>query len=284
MPYIALAELLNCNLLTANTRLSRAAGIRCAITTVPAKLPATSTAATCAQKERQADVDDRGCRILQERQAVLGRRLGRSGSHRGSPDAANRHPLARMARHATTGPGRRARGGVAVTAAVVAALSLALTACGGSSAPNVARVGSSTSSPALAPANPQEQAVAFARCMTAHGIPTAPGAKGGGFGFTRNSDPSSPLFRAAVTACQKLLPTTTSSGGPASSPQTGLDLLKLAACMRKHGVLSYPDPTFADGHYAISLTPGIDPQSPRFQAAQSACDRYFPGRLRGAQA
>ena len=34
--YVALAELLNCNLLTADTRLSRAPGIRCAITTVPA--------------------------------------------------------------------------------------------------------------------------------------------------------------------------------------------------------------------------------------------------------
>ena len=34
--YVALAELLNCNLLTADTRLSRAPGIRCAITTIPA--------------------------------------------------------------------------------------------------------------------------------------------------------------------------------------------------------------------------------------------------------
>ena len=34
--YVALAELLNCNLLTADTRLSRAPGIRCAITAVPA--------------------------------------------------------------------------------------------------------------------------------------------------------------------------------------------------------------------------------------------------------
>ena len=34
--YVALAELLNCNLLTADSRLSRAPGIRCAVTSVPA--------------------------------------------------------------------------------------------------------------------------------------------------------------------------------------------------------------------------------------------------------
>jgi predicted nucleic acid-binding protein len=34
--YVALAELLGCTLLTADARLSRAPGVRCAITTVPA--------------------------------------------------------------------------------------------------------------------------------------------------------------------------------------------------------------------------------------------------------
>ena len=34
-PYVALAELLDCNLLTADARLSRAPGIRCPITVVP---------------------------------------------------------------------------------------------------------------------------------------------------------------------------------------------------------------------------------------------------------
>ena len=33
--YVALAELLDCNLLTADARLSRAPGVRCAITVVP---------------------------------------------------------------------------------------------------------------------------------------------------------------------------------------------------------------------------------------------------------
>ena len=33
--YVALAELLDCNLMTADARLSRASGIRCAITVVP---------------------------------------------------------------------------------------------------------------------------------------------------------------------------------------------------------------------------------------------------------
>jgi hypothetical protein len=49
--------------------------------------------------------------------------------------------------------------------------------------------------------------------------------------------------------------------------------LKFASCMRSHGVTNFPDPTASAGGVSISLrsTSGINPASPAFQAAQSAC-------------
>lgn len=51
--------------------------------------------------------------------------------------------------------------------------------------------------------------------------------------------------------------------------------LKLAQCMRSHGVPNFPDPSAGGG---IDITPGsgINPQSPAVQAAQHACARYAP--------
>jgi hypothetical protein len=50
---------------------------------------------------------------------------------------------------------------------------------------------------------------------------------------------------------------------------------KFSSCMRKHGVSSFPDPNgqgviqFGSGH-------GIDPNSPTFQSARSACQKLLP--------
>jgi hypothetical protein len=48
--------------------------------------------------------------------------------------------------------------------------------------------------------------------------------------------------------------------------------LAQVACMRKHGFPDIPDPT-AQG--AMEIPPGIDTNSPLFQAAQKRCS--FPG-------
>jgi hypothetical protein len=45
--------------------------------------------------------------------------------------------------------------------------------------------------------------------------------------------------------------------------------------MRAHGVPSFPDPSSPGG--GIQLGPGINPQSPGFQSAQSACQKLLPG-------
>jgi hypothetical protein len=53
--------------------------------------------------------------------------------------------------------------------------------------------------------------------------------------------------------------------------------LKFAACMRAHGITSFPEPEVNRNkeNIIIGFTPasGIDPNSPQFQAAQKACQK-----------
>ena len=46
--------------------------------------------------------------------------------------------------------------------------------------------------------------------------------------------------------------------------------------MRAHGVPNFPDPSGGGGIH-IQVGSGIDPQSPAFQAAQTACAKLLPG-------
>lgn len=86
---------------------------------------------------------------------------------------------------------------------------------------------------------------------------------------------------------------TTTAQGPAGGSQQGTDVpkgarfsiamntgsaelgAKFSACMRKHGVTSFPDP---DSHGVIQFgsDSGIDPRSPTFTSARSACDKLLP--------
>ena len=53
------------------------------------------------------------------------------------------------------------------------------------------------------------------------------------------------------------------------------DGAKFAGCMRAHGVKNFPDPG-SQGLIQIGPSSGIDPSSPTFQAAQSACRKLLP--------
>jgi hypothetical protein len=50
---------------------------------------------------------------------------------------------------------------------------------------------------------------------------------------------------------------------------------KFSACMRKHGVANFPDPN-GQGVITIHSGMGIDPGSPGFQSARSACAKLLP--------
>ena len=177
---------------------------------------------------------------------------------------------------------RRAGPSVAVLALTVG-FSLVGAGCGGSSkAPSVASLGTTTTtskatSPS-APLSPQQETAVddeYAACLNAHGA-DARVMPGGGVGLietpsTRGRTP------AAQTACKKLLP----KGGLPAQTQTQIaqrtaQMLRLATCMRAHGIVKFPDPS-ADGSLFITPSMGIDPQSPQFQSAQKKCARYFPG-------
>jgi hypothetical protein len=201
------------------------------------------------------------------------------------------------------GPQAGDSGGLALFAVVVA---IALSACGSAKAPSVATLGATTSSGAAdstntagddsgsgsPPSQAQQQtsALRFAQCMRSKGVPSFPDpAPGGGFAFHTSAgfDPTSPAIQAAQAKCQKFMPTGAGlAPGTTTHPSTGwlAHMVKVAQCMRGHGVPNFPDPTttippFRPGIVMISDIDGvilvfpstIDTQSPTFRRAADAC-------------
>jgi hypothetical protein len=131
-------------------------------------------------------------------------------------------------------------------------------------------------------------AVAYSKCMRAYGVAGFPDSTPGrGFGFkTSVSVISSPAFHAAQAKCQRLLPG--GSPGFQSNPSkpTMAKLLRIANCMRAHGIHQFPDPLYSRpthftlGEYqeitdfdgATLLFPAsTDLQAPAYRQALNAC-------------
>jgi hypothetical protein len=198
---------------------------------------------------------------------------------------------------------RARQGGVAAAALVAVALLVA--GCGGSSpSSGVANIGSSTTSStssngssagsgggsSTGSASPQSQAVAYSACVRAHGVPNFPDPKvstnGNEVKVAIGINPSissNPHFKSAQQACSKLLP----GGGPGEgpnhqiSPQEQSQYLKAAACIRSHGIPTFPDPTFSGGGVHVPKTAGVNPHSPQVRRAEEACQSLIPGGLHG---
>jgi hypothetical protein len=68
----------------------------------------------------------------------------------------------------------------------------------------------------------------------------------------------------------------TTSSGTAGSGSMRDQAIKFSECMRKHGVKNYPNPKDGSTGVQIGSGSGIDPNSPTFKAAQSACQAYLP--------
>lgn len=124
--------------------------------------------------------------------------------------------------------------------------------------------------------------VAFSKCMRGHrvsGFPD-PGAVANpeensidGIPIPSTINPSAPAFETAHNACQALLSARFSrQGKPSLTARQKTSLIALSQCMRTHGVLAYPDPTFpADGGISIGFGPGVNAQSPAFKQARATC-------------
>jgi hypothetical protein len=86
-------------------------------------------------------------------------------------------------------------------------------------------------------------------------------------------DTQSPAFEKAQNACQSLLSARFSrQGKPSLSASQKASLIAHSQCMRDHGVSDYPDPTFPPGGgISINFGSNINPQTPAFKQAQTAC-------------
>jgi hypothetical protein len=117
--------------------------------------------------------------------------------------------------------------------------------------------------------------------MRTHGVPNFPDPTpqgNGGFSISipQGVDPRSPQFQAADKACKSQMP-----GGhfsPAQQHQAMAAALRMAQCMRAHGIKDFPDPN-SQGGIAIKAGPGsdLDPNNPQFKAANAACQHLMPG-------
>jgi hypothetical protein len=175
----------------------------------------------------------------------------------------------------------RARTVRALVLVGVAGLTLAVSACGGSSGAKVAQVGTTNGANRPRPHDPQ----AFSACMRSHGVPTFPDPDSSGTIHVPESiDDRVPTVRAAYRACHSLAPSESSitgQGGTMSQAQ----LLAFAKCIRSHGVPKFPDPQAVNGHIRFpDVANRIDPNSPVVTAAVAACrSKLGPAGQRGAE-
>jgi hypothetical protein len=121
----------------------------------------------------------------------------------------------------------------------------------------------------------------FAQCMRSHGV-DFPNPSSNGTIVVSGTVSQSPQYPAADQTCRELLP----NGGiptAAQQAQSLAQLLKVSVCMRAHGISDFPDPTSKG--IQIPVRPGmpsdLDPNNPRFQAAEKACQRLQPGQPAG---
>ena len=66
------------------------------------------------------------------------------------------------------------------------------------------------------------------------------------------------------------------SGSGSSGEASQSQQLQLAQCMRSHGVSNFPDPSPGGGQLNAISAAGINTQSPTYQAAEHACEKYTP--------
>jgi hypothetical protein len=177
-----------------------------------------------------------------------------------------------------------------------AAIAAALVAGCGSRTPGAsAHINATTTAKSTSKSTTKPSALAFAKCMRAHGVPDFPDPRGSGLipttssrgialapsgGFTAN--PDSPAYETASNDCRSLAVATPVS--QTQSNQITAAQLKFAICMRAHGVPNYPDPTNTGEIGNNGAISGVNPNSPAFQIAEKTCSRSLtpsPGAPRG---
>ena len=198
---------------------------------------------------------------------------------------------------------RRAR----VLAVATLASGLLVAGCGGSS-PNHSAISTSASTSSATTAGGSgtgsdvgtkssgstapdagDPGLAFAECMRANGVPNFPDPEPGrGLLFSTDGiNPAAPAVEAAQAKCKKTLP----NGGPPGpgtqmhpSAETMAKLVRIARCMRQHGISQFPDPRtsvpsnlgdvqlITDFDGAVLVYPStFNLQAPAYKQALAAC-------------
>ena len=156
--------------------------------------------------------------------------------------------------------------------------------------PWIAACGSSSNNQTKNTAKGYSQALAFSKCMRAHGVSNFPDPSSSGgsvqlsIGGNSGVNTGAPAFQSAQRSSAHLLP----GGGPGSgspSPQAMAKMLHVSQCMREHGISGFPDPTTTPpsnpADYSgvmgrngvwLAIPNSIDPQSPAFKQAAAACN------------
>jgi hypothetical protein len=184
-------------------------------------------------------------------------------------------------------PRRRPLATAAGAAVALLGVVVLVTACGSSSSDSSATgspvTGSSSSgssssgSPSSgrgASAARQSQALKYARCMRANGVPSFPDPDANGrFGGIQRKLAGDPGFQAAQQACRGLAPGGEHQSG---SPAVVEQLRKFAQCMRKNGLAQFPDPDANGG-----FPPGTEQLQgdPNFPTALQACFGQLPASI-----
>ena len=151
----------------------------------------------------------------------------------------------------------------AVLVAALAGTGL-LAACGGSAAPVSANQ------------TAYQKAVAFSVCMRAHGEPGFPDPQpNGNLLINAQKDHlNGALMNSAQKACQHLMPIKPMTA--AQQQKLTARALKFVACMRAHGLPTFPDPTINSQGIELQIPNGVAPNSPVLRNAQQACRHLAP--------
>lgn len=184
-------------------------------------------------------------------------------------------------------PASAPRKGPVIAAGVLSSAAVAAGCGGGSGGPGVAGAGASTGAARSASGGSSKgSALAFSQCMRSHGIRDFPDPNSSGqlqvsAGPGSDLDPNNPQFAAAQQACRSLSPKPPTGGS--DQRRVAAAMLRFARCMRAHGITDFPDPQ-SNGDLGVKVQPGSDlnPRSPQFQSAQTACHSDLPGGGVGA--
>ncbi len=164
---------------------------------------------------------------------------------------------------------RTLRTGTLAGAALAALAAVLLAGCDGSNGGGVAHVSSSSSAKTSTTSTSKSNLLAFAQCMRSHGVPSLPDPNSSGQLDLSGVNPQSPAYQAAANDCKSFGVGATPKP-ITQTPQIQAAVLKMASCMRSHGV-----PNFPDG--PITRSSGINESSPAFRRAFQKCSKYLTG-------